>query len=426
MLLRYSLSNFMSIRDFQELSMVASSLSDDQKGLIEAPGLPHKLLRIAAIYGPNASGKSNVLYGLRFMRNAVKYSQNRWEPSAKINRRPFVFDGYRERPSELAVDILLNNVRYEYGFAFNDSRITQEYLYAYPGNRRQRWFERNTDKGPIVFGKQLTGENRAIENLTRPNSLFLSAAAQNNHEKLRPIYDWFNNHLVFRSGLDVGSSTRQTIEMCARDEEVKQTVLKLLSAADLGIVGMDIEEEEKDPKMEAFTEKLESLLKEFIPDVSSSSEEEAKAHTVSFRHRGQGDHTATIPLSDQSEGTRSFLAMLGPAIQVLAFGGVLCVDELDASLHPLLVREIVKIFNRPESNPKGAQLIFTTHNTDLLGDDVLRRDQIWFTEKENTGATRLYPLSDFKPRKDENLQRGYLQGRYGATPFIRAIEALEK
>jgi AAA15 family ATPase/GTPase len=297
----------------------------------------------------------------------------------------------------------------------DDTQILHEYVFAYPANRMQRWFERRREWDQIYFGKNLPGENRVIESLTRPDSLFLSAAAQNNHEKLKPLYNWFTSKLEFRSGLSDRSHDR-TIDLCLKNEETKKLVLRLLGAADLGIVGMDLREEEQElpPEANAFTQKLEALIKEIEPKFSMNRTRKHRA--ISLHHSCDGDRAVSIPLHDESTGTLAYLAILGPIVEVLATGGVLCVDELDASLHPLLLEEIVKIFNQDDRNPMAAQLIFNTHTTDLLGRSVLRRDEIWFTEKDNTGATRLYPLSDFKPRKDENLQRGYIQGRYGATP----------
>jgi uncharacterized protein len=422
MLLRYSVSNFTSVLNSQELSLVASSLTDEAGSLIQPEGVPFQLLRVAAIFGPNASGKSNMLFGLRFMRDAVKYSQTKWEPESKIQRRAFALADSNEKPSEFSVDFLLEGIRYEYGFSVNDTRVLHEYLFAYPGNRRQRWFERKLGAEQISFGKHLPGENRAIANLTRPNSLFLSAAAQNNHERLLPIYNWFSNQLVFRTGVGNGSF-QETISRCLKDVELRNSVLRFLAAADLGIVDMEVKEEKPDPKSMVFGEKLKNLLKEMVPDITLDSLDDTQ--TISFKHRGHEGQAVSLPLGSESDGTLAYLGMLGPVVEILATGGVLCVDELDASLHPLLVGEIVRLFNRIETNPRGAQLIFNAHDTELLNGPLLRRDEIWFTEKDRAGATRLYPLSDFKPRKAENLQRGYLQGRYGATPIIQATTSTE-
>ncbi len=423
MLLRFSLSNFRSVRASQELSLVASGLSDEAGDLIHIEGLPVQLLRVVAIYGPNASGKSTVIDGLRFIKSAVRNSHSRWEPNEKINRHAFAFDDSVEKPSEFSVDFVVQGVRYEYGFSVDDFHVLHEYLYSYPANRAQRWFERNWDWPQMYFGKNMPGENRAIEGLMRPNSLFLSTAAQNNHEKLRPIFNWFANNIEFRSGLSTRSHEK-TIDLCLAKEETKKRVLRLLEAADLGIVGMEVKEEELAPEENAFSQKFEALLKEFT--ASGFSMGKNKRRTISLYHSAAEGRAIPIPVHDESAGTLTFLAALGPIVEVLETGGVLCVDELDASLHPLLLEEIVRLFNRAEFNPMGAQLIFNTHTTDLLNKPVLRRDQIWFTEKDRGGVTRLYSLGDFKPRRDENLQRGYTQGRYGATPAINLVAQKEE
>jgi len=295
-----------------------------------------------------------------------------------------------------------------------------EYLYAYPEGRRQLWFERSLESKRINFGKNLTGENRAIENLTRPNSLFLSAAAQNNHEKLLPIFKWFSNELNFRGNASGQRFNQQFFELCANNEEAQRTVVKFLAEADLGIVGIKITEEQLNDEMQAFREKFRKLLSEFSNAPAEPPAFGKPMRKITLQHRGANSSAVGIPMEHESAGTLEYIGVIGLAIEAISSGGVLCVDELDASLHPLLVEEIVRLFNQNETNPRGAQLVFTTHTTELLGTGILRRDQIWFTEKDDSGATRIYPMSDFKPRKNENIQRGYLQGRYGATPFIRA------
>lgn len=426
MLLRFGTSNFTSIRDFQELSLVASSLKENPSAIIENSGFQHGALRVAAIYGPNASGKTNFLFALRYMRNAVRNSQSQWDPTEDIDRHPFALDDSRKRPTEFLIDFVIDSVRYEYGFSVDDKRVLREFLYAYPEKRRQLWFERNIDSPKINFGKNLTGENRSIENLTRPDSLFLSAAAQNNHEKLLPIFKWFSNDIIFRSSLSNNGSPDTTIEMCASSEEMKHAALRLLSNADLGIVGMNITETPPDEELRTFAEKFRKFMAtEFADTAPPLPELKNSIRKIELQHRTRENSSIAIPISQESAGTLSYLALIGPALRTLASGGVLFVDELDASLHPILVDEIVRIFNDGGTNKRGAQLIFSTHGTELLSSGLLRRDQIWFTEKDDAGTTRLYPMSDFQPRKHENLQRGYLQGRYGATPFVRASALAE-
>jgi hypothetical protein len=264
MLIQLRVENHRSLRDEQVLSMVAADLGDaGSERLIRAEGFEHALLPAVALYGANASGKSNVIGALAFMQRAVLESHRLWNPEGGAPQEPFALSTKANEPSLYEVDIMLEGTRLRYGFVLSAGRIEEEWLYAWPRDRKQLWFEREGDA--FRFGKALRGENEAIKALTRPNSLFLSAAAQNN----------------------------------------------------------------------------------------------------------------------------------------------------------------------PEQNPRGAQLIFTTHDTNLLGgildEPPLRRDQVWFTEKDKGGATHLYPLTDFHPREEENLERGYLQGRYGAIPFLgRLVSAPEK
>jgi hypothetical protein len=255
----------------------------------------------------------------------------------------------------------------------------------------------------------MTGENRTIENLTRKNSLFLSAAAQNNHEALLPVYEWLSN-LLFVIG-DRALFRARMANLCA-ESGFRSGIAKLVSFADLGITDMGVKEQKVPPEFKDLALAMNSIFKmglsEPVPETSTE---------LAFRHRF-GDKAVPLPLSNESGGTIAYLSLLGPVVDALRKGIPLLVDELDASLHPLLAIELIRLFNSPASNPKGAQLIFNTHDTNLLSSAVLRRDQIWFTEKGPDASNHLFPLSDFKPRRQENLENGYLQGRYGAIPFI--------
>jgi len=430
MLIRFRVRNYRSLKVEQEISLVASSLKDAPEALTQVEGLNLGLLRVAAIYGANASGKTNVIKALAYMRAAVHNSQRQWPPEGPIAREPFLLDPQsRTDSSSFEVDLLLDGVRINYGFTLNDREVLKEWLNAYPTGKkpikRQMWFKREAKV--FTFGKKLVGDNRAIERLTRPNSLFLSAAAQNNHKALQPIYKWFSERLgyVHRERLFFAQETTQ---MC-KDEEVKAWVLQALQAADLGVVGLEVREEdsplrapstasEKDKILiEEVSEQLrkfEAVAKEFSAGPFSPQ----KRQVLSLIHEGPMYSQVPFGEGSESDGTMAFFGLLGPLIHAIGSGGTLCVDELDASLHPLLALAVVRQFNDPKSNPHGAQIIFTTHDTNILDQASLRRDQIWFTEKDAEGGTHLYPLTDFKPRKNENLERGYLQGRYGAVPFI--------
>lgn len=414
MLLRFAASNFRSLKDEQELSLIATSLTGRADGVARVGAIDQGVLRVAAIYGANASGKTNVLRALHFMATAVEDSQTSWKPDQPIPRQPFRLDQTsRDSASQFEVDIAIDSTRYQYGFSVSSERVLEEWLFAFPSGRRQMWYRRKPDG--ISFGRHLAGENRVIERVTRPNSLFLSAAAQSNHEQLTPIYRWFSTNLEFITS-DRHGPPIETLQLCA-SESVRARIETALAAADLGLLGFETSER----PVEEATRKIFAAIRDMLPSGATMPE---KLPDVRFLHRCEHNAPVTLALAAESDGTIAYFGLLGPAIRTLDRGGTLCVDELDSSLHPLLALELVRLFNDAKRNPHGAQLIFNTHDTNLLDLTILRRDQIWFTEKDKCGTTHLYPLTDFKPRENENLQRGYLQGRYGAVPFLRSSDLL--
>jgi hypothetical protein len=400
MLLKFRFSNFRSFRTEQELSLIASSPTGSGNGLFSPPGLGEQVLPVAAIYGANASGKTAVIKAFQFLVNAVRSSHSEWRPDQRIPVEPFAGDD-PALPSELSVDFLLAGIRYQYGFAANAQAILREWLYAYPKGKRQLCFRR-VEGAPISFGAKMPGENKTIEGLVRKNSLFLSAAAQNNHEALSPVYRWFSESASFEIGY-TGTADRAShsaifnaVQFC-QGETDRATIARLLTRADLGIAGLRVEDL---PRL-TFTRGNEVLHPQIV---------------VLLHH--VGNRTVPFRSNQESSGTLAYLALLGPVVNLLKSGGALWVDELDTSLHPLMAVQIIRLFGSPATNPRSAQLIFNTHDTNLLSSGDLRRDQIWFTEKDSAGSSHLYPLTDFKPRRQENLESGYLQGRYGAIPFI--------
>lgn len=414
MLLRFRVANFKSIKDEQEFSLVASSLSEHAETVVNVERYDLGVLRSAAIYGPNASGKSTLMTAIDFAKSAVTDSQRTWVPDGGIPRVAFALDPVSANSSSRFVfDLLLDDVRFEYGFVVDSSRVLEEWLFAYPKGRRQEWFTRDATRSQeFVFSRLLSGENRVISGFTRPNSLFLSAAAQNNHPMLRPIYRWFGSLWI------VDSRTRQGMELAVSQfclqESWKNSILEMLRAADLGIVDVEIIEEDLQTFASRFNLSVDDpKLHGVLPTPPRA------AGGVQLRHRTEvTDIDVALPFDQESEGTKTLFSLAGLIVVILENGGVLFVDELDRSLHPHLALQIVSWFNSASTNPRDAQLIFNTHDTNLLDTDILRRDQIWFTEKGNDGATRLFPLTDFRARKHENLERGYLQGRYGAVPSI--------
>lgn len=428
MLIQFRVENHRSLRDDQVLSFVTTS---DKAGahVLRAEGLGEALVPVVAIYGANASGKSNVLASLDFMRRAILDSQRRWDVDGTA-RDPFLLSSKAEEPSLYEVDLIIDGVRYRYGFQLSASRIEEEWLFTWPHGRKAMWFEREGER--FEFGKTLHGENEAIRNLTRPNSLFLSAAAQNNHAALLPVFRHFDTWRLSLIRRSIGLVSRELAERLdtrggATDRAV---ILQLLRDADTGILDVRVESAKRRGEVlvegETQLSLLEALLEAYtqaaIPQASRTPGAQRTPGRVSFRHRSADDKHAWLPLSSESAGTIALLNLAPYVVDALRSGSLLCIDELEASMHPMLALRLVRMFNDPAQNPRGAQLVFTTHDTNLLGtilgEPVLSRDQVWFTEKDDSGATHLYPLTDFHPRKEENLERGYLQGRYGAIPFL--------
>jgi len=407
MLLKFRFSNFRSFRTEQELSLVASKLPGSGNGLFSPPGLSEQVLPVAAIYGANASGKTAVIRALGFMTDAVNLSHAQWLPDARIPVDPFI-GAAKTAPSEFAVDILLAGVRHQYGFAVDSEAVRHEWLYVYQNGARQVWFER-AEGGAISFGSEMPGENKTIEALVRKNSLFLSAAAQNNHRALSPVYSWFSHRLSFRIAERAVYGVNAA-EFC-EDERDRAVITRLLSHADLGIAEIQLEDIPWPESAKNYMELVATW------PVAATLPGKQVLRVIRLLHR-IGDQNVPLEPGQESNGTIAYLSLIGPIVSALKWGETLCIDELDASLHPLIAIELIRLFSNPETNPLDAQLVFNTHDTNLLSSGELRRDQIWFTEKDSAGGSHLYPLSDFKPRRQENLENGYLQGRYGAIPFI--------
>ena len=404
--------------------MVASSLEDDQ-GTAVHPYQGLGVLPVAAIYGANAAGKSNVLSALEFMKTAVTDSRRKWNPEGPIPLDPFLLDPeHRDDAARFEVDVIIEGVRYRYGFELDRAIVRKEWLSAYPHRREQAWFTRDAARAePFKFGKYFKGGNRAIAALTRTNSLFLSAAAENNGRLALPIYSWFSNRVELITP-QLQSLHLSIVPPVFQDDALRSRAIQLVKAADLGIVDAKVKEipldEHRFQKAKEFARFVEW---DFDADEAKKRLDRGllRVKELEFQHRAKLG-SISFPLAAESNGTLAWIFLVATILRVLDTGSVLCIDELDASLHPHLALEIIRMFQDPKRNPRHAQLIFNTHDIVLLGNLAggphLRRDQVWFVEKDSDGATHLYPLTDFKPRKDENLERGYLQGRYGAVPFI--------
>lgn len=415
MLIEFRVANHRSLRDEQVLTMEAGRVgAKDDPRPREVSGCDRKLLPVAALYGANASGKSNVLDAMASMKDAVAFSFRHWSPDGGIPQDPFAWGKMRTQPTTFEVEIAQSGTRYRYGFAFDDRVFLEEWLYAWPNGKKQRWFERTRDA--FTFGDNLKGENQVIREVTRPNALFLSAAAQLKHPQLSPIYSWFasmeamNVHTPKRlSGVRYGGPESEYSAVYMQTDEPR---LKLFS--------------DQGPS-DSLLGRFKSLLKNAdlgIVDVRAVKREQGsklRPWRIELKHRSE-TKDSWLPLEEESRGTRTLFRRAIPILTAIERGTLLAVDELESSMHANLAEHIVRQFNDPGANPRNAQLIFSTHDTNLLGtrlgEPVLRRDQVWLTEKDENGASTIYPLTDFKPRKGENLETGYAQGRYGATPYL--------
>lgn len=417
MLLRFGVANHLSISGRQELTYAASSLKDRDDGLITSQFVPTgAVLPAALIYGANASGKSNLLKALLTMRRMVSESHASGDPGGGVGQNAFRLDPKcAKEPTCFDIDFVVEGIRYHYGFEATDEAFTAEWLYQTPKSHSRLMFDRRDDQ--FRFGRSLTGSNNTIAKLTRHNSLFLSAAAQNDHSQLSAIYHFFRS-----IDFDMATSVSGWNVMQRNWENgVDERIVKFLKLVNTGVVGHRMREAPRDGADNIFTA-IGSALMEISELVEIRENPDAPIDyakwnsALELAHRGHKQQSVYFDLNMESAGTRRLLIVLDRAFRALDLGSVLCVDELDASLHTHVGEAILELFCSRETNPNGAQLIVTTHDTNLLTCASIRRDQVWFVEKSPAGASEVYPLTDIQTRKGDNIELGYLQGRYGAVP----------
>lgn len=419
MLIRFAVENLLSIREEQEISMVASSLKDPIGTLFPIPNSDLKLLPAAVLYGANASGKSNFVSAIEFLSESVRYSHERGGPEGEIPRAPFLLDEkWSNAPTRCEIEFILNNVRYQYGFSCDDKSFLEEWLYSFPSGKRQRLYVREPNRKRIYFGKNLRGATKTIESLMRRNSLYLSVAAQNAHEQLTPIYTYLAN-FSFKFGIQSGHIDAQQAFF---DGNFDSRIMKMLKRADTGITNFRFKDVSFDISDEnSFLKEFNDLMRKHVKDFDPA---QIKGKQISLGHSTEKGQSKFLGLSAESSGTLRLLVLFKEIFSALDRGNILVIDELDASLHTYLVEDIIALFNSKSANEKGAQLIATTHDTNLLCGNLLRRDQIWFAEKDRSGATALYPLTDIRTRNTDNIESGYLEGRFGAVPFRGRLDLL--
>ncbi|KTT02134.1 hypothetical protein NS212_03045 [Pseudomonas parafulva] len=417
MLIEFSVENFKSIRERQTISMVASNYYKEllDQNTFEVGGEEKfpRLLKSAVIYGANASGKSSLVEAMSFLDYMVCFSSSDKQAGDDVGAIPFRLSSEtRKADSEFEISFFEEGVRYQFGFTANSERVTNEWLFAYPSGHQQKWYQREyiEESGEYIYtwSKLFQGGRRRTDWKlhTRPNALFLSAAIQLNNEQLKPAFNWFRRRLATIDPSTLGA--RFTI---ASLDDQKDDVLNFLSHADLAITDVRVDKKKFDP-----TEVPDGMPKvlrdEFIKSMAGKEIAEPKFFMSSI----DGEGLIEFEEDEMSAGTQALFSFAGPWLDVIKNNRILFVDELDSSLHPLIVHQLIKLLHTQGSK---AQVVFTTHDTTVLAQGILRRDQVWMIEKDRTLSSVLTPLSDYSVRDDEALEKGYLAGRYGGIPFVK-------
>ena len=399
MLQQFSVTNHRSIRERTTISLLAtrdSSLRDcilspdETQRASRSASRPYgskALVPVLALYGANAAGKSNLIHALLLMRSFVAGEHARPLKDAPLPQEPFAFTEGHSLPTTLEVIYYFEGIKYAYGFSFDRKKIIEEYLYYWPNGREALIFSRT---GNNYQFRENISEQQTLAGRTPENRLYLVSSNEWNCPQTAKAYLWFTRKLSDLSGETL--SFDQTLAALKQGGNLKGKILHEMLVADLGIVDIRISDSSDIPQI-TMVHQLQT------------TEGDVKQYP--------------LLLSQESQGTQRFFSRIGSWIQALEMGGVLIVDEIEASLHPLLTRHLIETIQDKSVNRNQAQLIFTTHDVGLLDQNLLRRDQIWFAQKdEKTAETEIYALTDFSPRKSENISKGYLQGRYGAIPFI--------
>ena len=418
MLLDFQVENFRSYHSPKLFSLVASRQEDLPENLMDAKDFGLRVLRSAAIYGANASGKTNLFHAIWALGSMIRMAPDVFRSQTDIWPPVFALtDSAINKPTRFEINFLAHAgddgawTRYEYHIGVLGGRVVEEWLNAYPaGGKRQRWFVREpADSVPanIKFSKYVKGAHEKLKDVTPPEMPFLFAAQRFGNPQLSIPAKWIQRNCDNQFELVRRSTTAQL----DGDPSFNAWVSEFMRHADLGIQEARVELHEMSPEEIAAT----------YPPRHLPSFQPIYQERVSFLHKREGGAPIRLEWSAESEGTHRLFGLLGPLRIALRDGLLLLVDEMIASMHPLLTSRFIEAFHDPKVNTKGAQLVLTTHDVSLLRGDLFRRDQVWFTEKSPAGETDLYSLHKFQPRPDASLEKNYLAGRYGGIPFLGTL-----
>lgn len=425
MLIEFTIGNFRSFKEPVTLSMVAAKINardarvDENNTFKIDENLT--MLTSAAIYGANASGKSNLVSALGFMRWFVINSSKESQADDPIDTQSFRLDAVSEKkPSFFEVVFRKNDIPYRYGFEATPEKIETEWLFYSPRGKEAKLFTR--DESGISISRDFKG-GRASKSLTRPNALFISVAAQFNSETATDVLNWFRSVGII-SGLDDKTYGGFTAHMFSENDDYRAKILQIIRESDVGICDVVVEKVSvKDP--DVFPKDMPQELRDLILKEVKDDGEFVNFKSEHNQYDEQGNlKTILFDMEDESEGTQKLFFLSGPVVDTLREGKILLIDEIEARMHTLLTRKLIGLFNSEETNPNHAQLIFATHDTNLLSNKIFRRDQIWFVEKDSFGASHLYSLAELKVRNDASFESDYLQGKYGAIPLLGEMRSV--
>ncbi|HBB31923.1 MAG TPA: hypothetical protein DDZ80_05020 [Cyanobacteria bacterium UBA8803] len=453
MLVQVTIENFLSFKEATTFSMlgVNSDLSHIEHLALDVAGKGRSLLPVAAIYGANAAGKSNLISAIDFAKDLIVEGTRSGQA---IPVSTFKLGDYSKKPSKFEFIFTYENAFYSYGFTLDSSQIIEEWLYGIPSNKKREvlYFERTTSgkkETQVEYGAILKGKSDKnkqfldfIAKSTRPNQLFLTEAVERNVKLLTPVVNWFKRVLTIISaesrytGLEIGILS---------SKDFTSFLSEFLKFAGTGIDSIGVDEVILDfdyyfPEMpESMRDELNQQLAEAGKDsvvmienlqgkrylLMKREQEQISLMQLKTKHRHENGQLVDFSIDEESEGTQRLINLI-PALFILKYNSdkIIFLDEIDRRLHPLLSRQFLNFFLQCKTGESKSQLIFTTHDTNLLDLDLLRRDEIWFVEKNQQGASHLYSLAEFKIRPDLKIEKGYLNGRFGAIPFFGDIRSL--
>ena len=404
MLIEFKIQNFRSFLTEQVFSFATSSHREHESTHLVPTGMKAvpRLSKAAAIFGPNAGGKTNLLVAFATFRDLVLYSTSYSDAQFAEHYTPFRFGPSLTQPTVFDMDLLLGPVRYRYSISYDSQRIRWEKLLVYRTGKSQRWFERHFELAThneawAPFSPSFNGPREMWRKATRSKALFLSTAVQLKSEQLAPLVQWMENSvdIVFSTGaMDVDRSAARMEE-----PDFKRRMLNVLRAVDIRIDDLRLGRREPDPRSCA-----------------------GVSRPLELKYARKGAPPVWLDSIFEAAGTRRLLGLLGPLIEAIEGGKLLLIDEFDASLHPLVARFLIQLINDPKVSHRGAQLLLTSHNTTLMDLEFLRRDEIWLVRLNEDRTSSLSPLVRSRPRKHELVAKNYLRGRYGAVPRIRPRE----